>query len=128
MTASGRPELARGDPALQLDVLRPEPQHEPDHEDPAAALGRGQDRLAVLERQRERLLEEDVLACREGLLRDLAMEGVGRQMSTASISGSASTASRSVETPAPTIVGDRRAFSAVRENTVLTRTRSPSAV
>ena len=71
---AGPTELARLDDARELDVLRPEPQHEADHQHPAAPLGRREDRVCVVERERERLLDEDMLPRREGALGDLAME------------------------------------------------------
>ena len=73
-TESGRPRLPVGEPPLQLDVLRPEAQHEPDHEEAATPLRRGHDRVGVLERQRDRLLEQDVLAGGEGRLGPLAVQ------------------------------------------------------
>ena len=67
-------EATVGEPPLQLDVLGPEAQHEPDHEEAAAPLRRRHDCVGVLERQRDRLLEEDVLAGGEGRLGPLTVQ------------------------------------------------------
>jgi hypothetical protein len=53
---------------------------------------------------------------------------VGRQMSTASTSGSLIAASMSVVSCAPTLSATRAALSETRVATVFTRTRSPSAL
>ena len=74
LAASGRPELARRDDPAQLDVLGPEAQHEADDEQLAGTLGRGHDRLRVLQRERDRLLEQHVLARRERTLGRLAVQ------------------------------------------------------
>ena len=66
-------ELARLDDPAQLDVLGPEAQHEPDDEQLAGALGRRDDGLGVLERERDRLLEQHVLAGGERALGGLAV-------------------------------------------------------
>jgi hypothetical protein len=67
-------QLTSLDHPRELDVLRPEPQHQADHQHPAAPLGCREDRVCVVERERERLLDEDMLPRREGALGDLAME------------------------------------------------------
>ena len=66
-------ELARRDDPPQLDVLGPEAQHEADDEQLAGALGRRDDRLGVLERERDRLLQQHVLARGECPLGGLAV-------------------------------------------------------
>ena len=73
-TESGRPSSSAREPPLQLDVLGPETQHEPDHEETPAPLRRGDDRVGVLEGQRDRLLEEDMLAGGDRGLGPLAVE------------------------------------------------------
>ena len=53
-------EVAGTHASLQLDVLGPESQHQADHEQSSARLGRTQDRVRIFERQGNRLLQEDV--------------------------------------------------------------------
>ena len=67
-------DLTCGDAPLELDVLGPETKHEADHEDPATPLHSLDDSVRVLRRQRDRLLEEDVLAFAESPLRGLSVK------------------------------------------------------
>ena len=73
LAASGRPSSPDGDDPPQLDVLGPEAQHEADDEQLAGALGRRDDRLGILERERDRLLQQHVLAGGECALGGLAV-------------------------------------------------------
>ena len=71
--ASGTAELARGEASLELDVLGPEAEHEPDHEKAATRLGGRADRVGLLERQCDRFLKKDMLARSERRFGELAM-------------------------------------------------------
>ena len=66
--------LAGRHAAPELDVLRPEPEDEPDHEELSTPFGRRDDPVGVLEREGDRFLEEDVLLGREGPLGDVTMK------------------------------------------------------
>ena len=81
-------ELPRRHETLQLDVLGPEAQHHADHEHRVAPGRGGDDRLGVLGRERDGLLQEDVLPAASARSAYSRWSGVGRQMSTASTSGS----------------------------------------
>ena len=72
-TAWGRPSAGRHE-TLQLDVLGPEAQHHADHEHHLAPCRCSDDRVSVLARERDRLLEEDALARGERALRVLAVQ------------------------------------------------------
>ena len=71
-------ELPRRHETLQLDVLGPEAQHHADHKHRVAPGRDGDDRLGVLGRERDGLLQEDALARGERALRVLAVERSGQ--------------------------------------------------
>ena len=121
-------ELPVREPPLQLDVLGPEAQHEPDHEEAATPLRGGDDCVGVLERQRDRLLEQDVLAGGEGRLGPLAVQ----RRRQADVDGVDLRVAERRQEIVRQLCADARprraaARSLRREATVLTRTRSPSA-